>query len=300
MKDAIDHRWLASFQSVYQHNGFTAAAQKLLLPSSNVSRHVSLLERHLGVRLFERSTRRVVPTEAGTALYRRLAPITEALEEVLEDMSGHAQSIRGPLRILLPDLSIFAKVVTDFATQYPDVCLICETSLNPQESLQDGYDLILSFNRGYLADKNWVAKKMMAWESIVVASPSFIDKYGRPTELKNLKDFPCITTATALNGSPWVFQGTGECSAPITVKVESNFRINSGTMAYSAALAGIGLAILTKESCQQALTNGSLVDIKLDAKPLDLELHAYYSSRTLLPRKVRAFLDHLNYSLVDT
>lgn len=264
MTDAIDHRWLASFQSVYQHNGFTAAAQKLLLPSSNVSRHVSLLEQHLGVRLFERSTRRVVPTEAGFAFYQRIAPITEALEEVLEDISGHAQSISGPLRILLPDLAIFAKVVSEFALQYPNVYLICETSLSPQESLQDGYDLILSFNRGDLADKNWVAKKIMAWESIVVASPSFIDKYGYPTALKNLKDFPC------------------------------------GTMAYSAALAGIGLAILTKESCLHALTNSSLVDIKLDAKPLDLELHAYYSSRTLLPRKVRAFLEHLNYSLINT
>ncbi len=239
----------------------------------------------------------MVATETGTALFNQTYHLTTALYETFNDIKSANQSVSGTLKLMIPDIPALGSVISSFATSYPDISICCDTSLHPQVSLQDGYDVILNFNRGKLADKNWIAKKLRCWQSVVVASPDLIDKVGRPSTIQELGQLPCISTTTALNGTPWKFKPK-RGHRPITVSVKSQFRVNSGNMAMNAAVSGIGFAILAQEACQAQLASSALQIVALDHQPLDLELYAYYSSKSLQPPKISAFLNYIEQEMV--
>lgn len=290
MLERIDHLWLRSFYQVCKFGSFNKAADYLGLPSSNISRHIAQLEESLSIRLFERTTRRVSITEHGQQLYESTYPLFAALDSALEESGNHARALRGNLRLLMPDLPDLAKVVTDFACLHPNIAISCDTRLQPDLSSLDSFDLVLSFNRGQLKDSGWVARKVASWPSVVVASPGWMAKHPPPATISELKDYPCITSLSAIGGKPWIFKQAGK---EVTCHVPSRFKVNSGAMAKAAALKGMGLAILAEVVCRAELENGSLMCIALDASPADLELFAAYSSRKHVPRRVRTFLDFL-------
>lgn len=297
MIDQIDQQWLRSFHCVYEYNSFKKAAEHLNLPTSNVSRHVALLEEKLCTRLLERTTRRMTPTEAGEQLYTSTTVLLTALNDALEDINHHSQAVTGQLKLLMPDIPMLSDAAVSFCVEHPAISLCCDTSLSPREDLLDGFDLILSFNRGKLADSGWVAKEILRCRSVVVASPQLIKQHGRPYKLDDLSQVPCITSLTALNGVPWIFKDTDD--QLIRQHVKSSFKVNSGNMAGSAALAGLGFAILPEESCTDELNAGLLEVIELEAAPEDLVLYAFYAGRKHLPRKVSAFLEHLQKAVAS-
>lgn len=292
---ALDPRWLRSFHRVAECQSFKAAAEQLEIPSSNLSRYITNLEKHLGTRLIERTTRHMRLTQAGEQLYTRTLPLLSALDAALEDVSQNTQQISGTLRILLPDTPQFASLLTDFARRHPALNIHCETSLSGRDLMRDlvldGYDLVLTFNRGQLADSGWIAKKLAEWPSVVVGSPELIQACGKPKTLQALAELPCITTLTASNGSPWQFDTGGP--TPHALRVQSRFKVNSGHMAKAAALAGLGFALLPASSCQQELADGQLIPLALDASPVELALYAFYAGRTHLPKKITLFLEEL-------
>lgn len=291
--DKIDQQWLKSFHSVYENNSFKRAAEFLSLPTSNVSRHVALLEERLDIRLFNRTTRRIAPTDAGEHLYLRTQPLFDKLNDALEEVKLHSHEVIGQLRVLMPDSPALAQAVVSFCTKHPSISLCCDTSICPKEDLLDGFDIILSFHRGKLEDNNWVAKELKRWPSTVVASPKLLKTYPRPFQITDLKHVPCINTFTALNGVPWVFKNTkGEL---ITQKVQSSFKVNSGHLAKSGTLAALGFAILPTESCRNEIDSGYLEVVKMEYEPEDLVLYAFYSSRKYLAKKVSVFIDHLTH-----
>ncbi|MCG7498310.1 LysR family transcriptional regulator [Vibrio sp. Of7-15] len=297
MIDQIDQQWLKSFHCVYEHNSFKKAAEHLNLPTSNVSRHVALLEEKLNTRLLERTTRRIAPTEAGEKLYASTLRLLTALNDAFEDISQHSKEVTGQLKLLMPDVPLLSDIVVSFCVEHPSVSLCCETSLSPKEDLLDGFDVILGYNRGKLADSGWVAKEITRWKSVVVASPSLIQQHDPLFRLVDLNKVPCISSLTALNGAPWVFKGShGQL---IKHNVSSSFKVNSGNMAKSAALAGLGFAILPEEYCLQELQEGTLQSIVLEADPEDLVFYAFYAGRKHLAKKVSAFIEYLQNSLIE-
>ncbi|MBF4427029.1 LysR family transcriptional regulator, partial [Vibrio anguillarum] len=238
MLDKIDQQWLKSFHCVYENKSFKRAAEFLSLPTSNVSRHIALLEERLDIRLFDRTTRRIAPTDAGEHLYLRTQPLLDKLNDALEEVTLHSHEVMGQLRVLMPDAPTLAQAVVSFCTQHPSISLCCDTSLSPKEDLFDRFDIILSFHRGRLEDTNWVAKKVKCWPSAVVASPKLLQTTRRPFQITDLKHVPCISSFTVLNGTPWVFKNAkGELT---TQKVKSSFKVNSGHLAKLGALAGLG------------------------------------------------------------
>ncbi|HGS4478214.1 TPA: LysR family transcriptional regulator [Vibrio cholerae] len=291
MFDKIDQQWLKSFHCVYENNSFKRAAEFLNLPTSNVSRHIALLEERLDTRLFDRTTRRIAPTDAGEHLYLRTQPLLDKLNDALEEVTQHSYEVMGQLRVLMPDSPVLAQVVVSFCTQHPSISLCCDTSISPKEDLLDGFDVILSFHRGKLEDNNWVAKEIKRWQSAVVASPQLLKVSPRPFQITDLKHVPCINSFTALNGIPWVFKNAkGE---QITQKVQSSFKVNSGHLAKSGALAGLGFAILPIESCRNEIDAGSLNVVELEYEPEDLVLYVFYASRKHLAKKIPMFIEHL-------
>ncbi|MBF4258095.1 LysR family transcriptional regulator [Vibrio anguillarum] len=299
MLDKIDQQWLKSFHCVYENKSFKRAAEFLSLPTSNVSRHIALLEERLDIRLFDRTTRRIAPTDAGEHLYLRTQPLLDKLNDALEEVTLHSHEVMGQLRVLMPDAPTLAQAVVSFCTQHPSISLCCDTSLSPKEDLFDRFDIILSFHRGRLEDTNWVAKKVKCWPSAVVASPKLLQTTRRPFQITDLKHVPCISSFTALNGTPWVFKNAkGELT---TQKVKSSFKVNSGHLAKLGALAGLGFAILPTESCRNEIEVGSLEIIKMEYAPEDLVLYVFYASRKHLAKKVSMFIEHLQcHANLDT
>ncbi|NVD08777.1 LysR family transcriptional regulator [Vibrio sp. JPW-9-11-11] len=293
MFDKIDQQWLRTFHCVYENNSFKRAAKFLSLPTSNVSRHIALLEERLDIRLFDRTTRRIAPTDAGEHLYLRTQPLLDKLNDALEEVTQHSHEVMGQLKVLMPDSLALAQAVVSFCSQHPSISLCCDTSISPKEDLLDGFDVILSFHRGKLEDNNWVAKEIKRWPSIVVASPKLLQTSPRPVQITDLKHVPCINSFTALNGTPWVFKNTkGEL---ITQKVQSSFKVNSGHLAKSGALAGLGFAILPAESCRNEIDTGSLEVVTMEYEPEDLVLYVFYASRKHLARKIPMFIEHLQH-----
>ncbi|HFQ5063260.1 TPA: LysR family transcriptional regulator [Vibrio vulnificus] len=291
MLDKIDQQWLKSFLCVYESNSFKRAAEFLSLPTSNVSRHIALLEERLNTRLFDRTTRRIAPTDAGELLYLRAQPLLDKLNDVLEGVTQHSHEVMGQLKILMPDSPALAQAVVDFCRFHPSIALCCDTSISPKEDLLDGFDVVLSFHRGQLEDSNWIAQEIKRWPSVVVAAPTLLQSFPRPFQITDLKHVPCISSFTVLNGTPWVFSnGKGE---RITQKVHSSFKVNSGLLAKTGAVSGLGFAILPVEFCQSELDLGVLEVVEMEYEPDDLVLYAFYSSRKHLAKKIPMFLDHL-------
>ncbi len=184
MFDNVDQIWLKSFHCVYENNSFKRAAECLNIPTSNISRHIALLEEKLNIRLFNRTTRRMTPTEAGEELYSSTRPLLEQLNAALETVTRHSHTVTGELRILMPDTPVLAKAVVTFCTQYPSISLSCDTTLNPKDDVIDSFDVILSFHRGTLSDSNWVAREIKRWPSAILAAPQLIEKYAPLTKLR--------------------------------------------------------------------------------------------------------------------
>ncbi len=239
MIEKIEIQWLLSFQAVYEKLSFKLAAEQLQLPTSNISRHVALLEQQLNLRLLERTTRKMIPTASGKQFYQSISPLTQAMNDTLEEVSLYGNSLAGHLKIILPDLPFMAEIIADFCLEYPRIQLSCDTQLNPKEGLLDGFDLVLSFGRGRLEDSGWVAKEILRWPSSVVAAPELLKKHPLPRSLDDLSKVPpCITTLSVLQGMPWRFKKKQ------TIQVQSSYKVNSGNIAKAGALKGLGFAIL--------------------------------------------------------
>ncbi len=293
MIEKFEMQWLICFQAVYEKLSFKLAAAQLQLPSSNVSRHVALLEQQLHVRLLERTTRKIIPTAAGKLLYQSITPLTHALDHALEEVSLYGDSLSGHLKIITPDLPFMADILADFCIRHPQIQLSCDTQLDPTEGLLDGFDLVLRFGRGPLEDSCWVAKEILRWPSCVVAAPELLKRYPSPQCVDELTNIPCITSMSVLQGAPWRFKHNQ------TVQVHSSYKVNSGQMARAAAIKGLGFAILPLHACESDIDNGSLIKINCNREPEDLMLYALYSGRKYLHGKVKAFLEHLRLSIAD-
>ena len=292
MIEKIEFQWLLSFQAVYKHLSFKSAAAQLQLPTSNVSRHVALLEQQLNVRLLERTTRKMIPTAVGKQFYESITPLFHSMNDVLEEVSLQGETLTGHLKIILPDLPFMAEIIADFCLNNPRIQLSCDTQINPSQGLLDGFDLVLSFGRGLLEDSGWVAKEVLRWPSCVVAAPALLETHAIPRTLDELSKSPCITSLSVLQGMPWRFKHNQ------TIQVQANYKVNSGNIAKAAAMKGLGFAILPIHACQADLERGSLVRIDLECEPEDLVLYAFYSGRKYPLERVKVFLEQLRLGVI--
>lgn len=294
MRAKLDLNQVRTFVSVVHHGSFSAAARAVNLPTSSVSRHVSLLEAHLGVRLLERNTRHSRTTEAGRLLYERARGMMDDLAEVEAELQDDLQSFRGVLKISIPSEfgpRVLGPAIAEFCAAHPDLELECHTRLQPANLTGEDIDLAITFQRGRPEDGDFVMKRLVSLRSRVVAAPALLTRCGRPSSVRELKGLPCITTALALEGHPWTFvDGMGRS---VRVPVSARCRVDSGELARVAALRGIGFAILAAKSCEEDLAAGTLIEVPLDLEPAPLEVVAAYPSRRYLLPKVRAVLDFL-------
>ncbi len=288
MGQALDLNSVRVYAAVVDEQSFAGAARRLAMPSSNVSRHVAGLERRLGVRLLERSTRHLRMTEAGQLLYQRAKPLLDSLAATEEELGAVRQALRGPLRLCMPGEAprLLAPILAEFCDRHPGI-----------DALREDVDLSIVFHRGRQDDSSLITRELAILPSIVVAAPALLARVGAPRQARQLKALPCITTLSALKGMPWQFvDAAGDI---VKVPVRSRYRVNSGELALVGARQGIGFAILAAASCQEDLATGRLREVPLDLQPAPLQLLGVYSHRQSVSARARALLDLIQQRLAE-
>ncbi|MGF6416883.1 DNA-binding transcriptional LysR family regulator [Stenotrophomonas sp. AN71] len=297
VRSAIDLNTVRVFVAVVDEQSFAGAARLLALPSSNVSRHVASLERRLGVRLLERSTRHLRMTEAGRLMYARAKPLLDALLSTEEELGAVQRELKGLLRMSMPNEAprLLAPILAEFCSLHPGIELECDTRLTGPEVLREDMDLSLFFHRGPQEDSAFITRVLATLPSIVVAAPALLARTGVPRQVRELKSLPCITTVSALKGQPWQFlDAEGNI---VKVPVRSRYRVNSGELAVAGARQGLGFAIVAAYPCREDLDAGRLQKVQLDLDPAPLQLLGAYSHRHSVTARVRALLEFIQARL---
>lgn len=294
MTSQLNLNALRVFVQVAESGSFTAAAQALDLPTSNVSRYVAQLERQIGQRLLERSSRQLRLTSVGQGLFDTVQPWWGALKQAEQDLLDQRTRLSGRLRICIPSEVgpfLLAGILADFAAQHPELELHCQTNLEGPGVLAQDFDLALLMCRGALPDSSLVVQELCSFDCQVVAAPALIQQYGMPTSLEELEHLPCITTDTALDGQAWQFvlpDGRFQI-----LKVPSRFRVNSGLLAGAGAVKGLGFAMLAQQGCEKEIKQGRLVSVPLPLPPAPLRLVLAYTHRRHLSNSARALIEYL-------
>lgn len=271
------------FASVVRAGTFTRAAAGLGMTKQGVSERVVRLERALQVRLLERTTRSLRPTEAGTAYFERCQAIATAIEEA-NDLARQRQSEPvGRLRVACPTLygrRFLAPVVASYLSAYPKMQVAITLANRPVDLINDGFDLAIQIGR--LKDSGYTARRLGDGYLYFVASPGYLQTFGMPAPA-DLPDARCV----GFSGEEhWRLDD-------LMVRVTPVAAMNDLESICDLAIAGVGIARLPGLVCQDAIRDGRLVRLFPDARVSVRPVSALYPSRTFLPVKVERFLDAL-------
>jgi len=271
---------------------FARAAEALDMSPSGVSRAVARLEQRLGIRLFERTTRKVALSDEGRRFYERVAPLMDGLEEATAHAAEGAVAVRGRLRVNVDPY--FSRLVLGprlgvFLNAYPGLELELVNRDQLGDLVADGFDLALRF--GFPRSSGMVARKLLESRIITVAAPSYLEKHGRPLSPRELEQggHVCILFRDAQTGRPfsWEFH---KGRRKLELQPAGQLTVNDAGSLHSVCLAGYGIAQMMALGAEQMLADGRLVDLFPDWPDERFPLYALYPSRRHLPAKTAAFL----------
>jgi DNA-binding transcriptional LysR family regulator len=279
------------FVRVAERRSFSAAADDLNLSRQMVSDRIKDLEQRLGVRLLQRTTRRVSLTESGAAYLEKVRAGIAAIEEAEAEATSLAAHPRGVLRVNAPMSFGFkhvAPAVGDFLLANEDVRV--ELTLNDRtiNLLEENVDVAIRIGR--LLDSSLIAKKLATCRMILCASPLYVKAHGAPKHPRDLAHHRCFTFAYWSDGSEWKFTRKGE---PASVRIESRLWCNNGEALVEAASVGAGITIQPNFIAGPVIREGRLVELLPAWRMADLSIYAIYPPSQFVPAKTRAFIDHL-------
>ncbi len=271
------------FAAVVREGSFTRAARQLGITKQTASERIANLEEQLGVRLLERTTRRLRMTESGTTYYDRCAAIAAQIDEANSEVQQRQAEPVGLLRVSSPMLygrRYLAPVVADFLSRHPKASVELVLADRRVNLIEEGLDLAIRI--GALDDSSLVARKLGEGAVYFVASPGFLSKYGTPSA-RELRAARCIGFSAF---ETWEAEN-------VKSRIDPVLTVNDLEVACEAAIAGVGIARVPELLCREAVRDGRL-KILFGPKPAMLRtIHAVYPSRLNLPAKVRLFVDAL-------
>lgn len=282
---------MAAFVAVIDAGGFSAAARKQGRSKAILSKYVAELEDGLGVRLLNRTTRTLAPTEAGQAYYREAAEILQRIGELEASVQDAHVELKGVLRVAAPRTlgeGPLMEAMMAFVAAAPDVSLDLHLDDRFVDLVEEGFDVAIRITE--LADSSLIAKKLSPMRLSVVASPKRIQESGTPAHPDELAGLPCIIDTNARWRANWGFVVDG---ARYPVSVKGRVEANSPAAAKVAALQGIGFAMLPYAIARQELIDGALVSVLDPFVCNGGAVYAVYPHRRHLSGKVRAFVDHM-------
>ncbi|MGO1120466.1 LysR family transcriptional regulator [Rhodovibrionaceae bacterium A322] len=291
----MDLNTLKLFLAVMEQGSFAAVARQMDLAPSSVSRSIAQLEADLGMRLFQRSTRQMHPTEAGRLYHRRIAPLVEELDLAQDLSRDSSQEASGLLRVTTSTAfgqEWLLALVPAFLDQHPQVSLDLQLTDSPLDLLSEGVDLALRLGRPPQSDL--ICSKLMDTRYRVVASPDYLAKAPPLQQPADLRDRTCLLFTLANYRSHWHFRLAGKT---MEVPVAGRLHISNALSLLRAARQGLGPALLADWLTRTDLETGRLVDLfpghEVSAGDFETAVWLLYPSRRYLPLKVRLFIDHL-------
>jgi DNA-binding transcriptional LysR family regulator len=283
---------ISVFVQVVERGSFTAAAERLELSKAAVSKYVARLERKLGARLLNRTTRRLTLTEAGEALYRRagaaLAELASAQEEVVE-LTGEP---RGRLRVTAPvhfGGTVLAPMIGTFRGRYPQITLDLDLDNRLVDLVKGRFDLGVRISA--LASSSLVARRFAEVRSVTCASPDYLARCGYPQAPAELRAHECLSYSLDRTPSEWHYRRPR--GAWFSVRVGGRFRCNNDSALIRAALDGNGILHCPDLFITDALQSGRLVPLLQGYESRPLSLNAVFPTRENLAPKVRVFVNFL-------
>lgn len=285
---------LSIFVCVAESATFTAAAQKMEMSVSGVSKAVSRLEERLQVRLVNRTSRCISLTDEGTDFFERCRQIFFDLEEAEAAISEGQTNPRGRIRVQIPRAlgkKIILPATTDFLDRYSEISLDVVLEARPLNLEEEGIDVALRY--GAPDDTTaLIARRLCCVYYVPCASASYIERYGRPSDLSDLGRFRCINyvTATAGRYRQWNFPSNGEI---VSLAVASALNVNDMSALLEATVSGAGIAYLPDfviaDHCATGELKIVLPDLIFEGQPI----YMVYRRRRYLPPRIRVFLDFL-------
>ena len=276
------------FCLVAELKSFAAAAKRLRLSPAMASKHVMQLEKRLGTRLLNRTSRRVSLSESGSLYFEQTRQMLDSLDEVEAAVSKATVVPRGRLRLTAPVWManpMFAGVLADYQARYPEVCLDVDLSGRLVNLVEEGFDLALRATGA--PDESLIARPITKVAFHLVAAPAFLDRAGRPTKFADLAGQAWLHYAL-YPGETFSLNRNGTVE---TVRPNPVLRSGNETLLHMAALEGMGLAFLPKWLVSDDITAGRLVALLPDDVIFEGRLFAVYPSRKYLSAKVRTFID---------
>ncbi|TCN84240.1 LysR family transcriptional regulator [Shewanella fodinae] len=281
------------FAQVVKQGSFTGAAKALGLTKTTVSRKVAELEKQTGVQLLFRTTRALRLTEAGAEYYNKITKILLDLENAEAQLSASQQRVKGNLHVVCPfemGQLFMGPVFACFLESYPDIRIETELSNRSVDLIEEGVDIL--FHVGQVEDTRLQTYKLFNTSTTLVASPAYLERFGRPQRPEDLWQHKYIDLYTSLaklpsDGHIRIFDGQQWQS--ITPKIQ--FRVNNITLAREVAIAGLGIAALPPMIVEEAVQKGELVPLLEDFPMEHNVLGISFPKRAYLPRKYIIFID---------
>jgi DNA-binding transcriptional LysR family regulator len=280
-----------AFAKVVALGSYAEAGRHLGLTRSAVSKAVMELEQVLGVRLLDRTTRRVSPTEAGRAYYERCLDILASVEETELQVSRLHDEPRGVLRINAPvsfGVLYLGNAIAEFMAAYPDLKI--ELTLNDRfiDPIEEGVDVTIRI--GALADSSLIARKLAPARRVLAAAPGYLRRHGTPGSPDDLTSHRCLSYGHTTTLPKWQLVRDGEA---ISVPITAPLCCNNGDVLRVAALSGEGIALLPTFLVGRDIAAGELRLVLPQYAPTALGIYALYAPNRYLAAKTRVLIDFL-------
>ena len=288
------------FVDVMRKGSLSAVARDRDTTPSSISRTIASLESELGARLFQRTTRRVEPTEAATLLLARVEPHLDGLRRAQEAVADSTGVARGRLRVTASTsfgVTCIGPLLSEFAQLHPALAIELHLTDAVVDLIGERFDLAI--RHGPLPDSNLIAQPLIATRYFACASEGLLQRLGRPAAPEELARFPCLAFPLPGFATTWRFRDARD--QVTDVAIAGNITVNSGIVLRQCALDGAGVVLLSDWLIGDDLKAGRLIDLfpHYVASPSNFQtaISAVYPSRKQVPRKVKLLVDYLRRRL---
>ncbi|PSF13595.1 LysR family transcriptional regulator [Marinobacter fuscus] len=283
---------MRAFVTVVSEGTFTRAADRLKISPQLISKYVSQLEKHLGVRLLNRTTRRIHLTEAGTHYHQRAQQVLNDIDDMENQLGNLQTEAQGLLRISAPvsfAIRHLALLLCEFQKKHPAVGIDLQLNDRKVDILEEGFDIALRI--GHLKSSSLIAKRLASVRLVLCASPAYLEQYGTPQRPEDLREhrylrYSYMNTDSSHSLEKWLLDRSREHTRGISS--------NNGDVLIEAASAGAGIALQPTFIAGPAIKEGKLKIILPEYEPEPMALYAVYAHRQLLASKVRSFIDFID------
>lgn len=288
---------MSVFTSVVEAGSFVGAVESLRMSKAAVSRYVDSLEQRLGVRLLQRTTRRLSLTDEGRMFYQRSKELLAALDDAEAEVASRNQDPSGVIRINVPltfGVDHLAPLWCRFMDAHPLVDLDITLNDRVVDLVDEGYDLAVRISM--MPDSTLVSRKLASTRMVLCATPAYLAQHGTPTHPKELAKHRVLSYTNWSGRDEWHFNGP---EGAVSVRTRARVYSNNGDTCRAIALSNGGITLQPSFMLDQDIRAGTLVELMPSYRSVELGVYAVYPTRKQLSLKVRRLIDFLVEAFAD-